>query len=86
MKKKKVFAVIFAVVALLFVILLGRLIETNNQGQYQVKQAFISGKMSARMTPGTYGQWLGNISTYRAVATIGLPKQHLMAYSFSLDC
>jgi len=75
MKKTKIFAVVFAVVALLFVILLGRLIETNNQGQYQVKQAFISGKMSARMTPGTYGQWLGNISTYRAVATVGFGDQ-----------
>lgn len=75
MKKRKIFAVLFALVALLFIILLGRLIETNNQGQYQVKQAFISGKMSARMTPGTYGQWLGNISTYRAVATIGFGNQ-----------
>ena len=75
MKKRKIFAVVFAVIALLFIILLGRLIETNNQGQYQVKQAFISGNMSARMTPGTYGQWLGNISTYRAVATIGFGHQ-----------
>lgn len=75
MKKRKIFAIAFAILAILFVILLGRLIETNDQGHYQVKQAFISGKMTARMTPGTYGQWLGNISTYRAVATVGFGEQ-----------
>lgn len=75
MKKSKIFAILFGVIAVLFLFMLGRIFETNNQGEYQVKQAFVSGKMTARMIPGTYGQWLGNISTYRAVATVGFGSE-----------
>lgn len=69
--KSKIGIAVVIVIAVLFVSLLGKLFETNTQGHYQVKQAFISGKMSTRMVPGTYGQMLGTIHTYNAVATIG---------------
>lgn len=62
-------------IAVLFLIFATSIFQTNHQGEYQVKQAFISGNMSARMTPGTYGQWFGTISTYRAVATVGFGNQ-----------
>lgn len=75
MNRKKVLIIVFSVVGLLFIVLTGKLFETNNQGQYQTKQAFLSGKMSARMVPGTYGQWLGRIYDYKAVATIGFGSQ-----------
>ena len=76
MKSRKIFGIAFAVIALLLVVILGgRLIETNNQGESQVKQAFISGKMTARVTPGTYGQWLGTVKTFRQVATVGFGNQ-----------
>lgn len=65
----------FLLIAILLLMLGRKLVETNNQGHYQVKQAFISGKMTARMSPGTYGQWLGNVDTYRAVATVGFGSQ-----------
>ena len=63
---------LIAVVMLLFV---GSIFETNTQGYYQVKQAFYSGKMSVRMTPGTYGQMFGTITTYKANATVGFGDQ-----------
>ena len=53
--RSKLLIVIVVVVAGLFLILAKNLFETNYQGKYQVKQAFISGKMSAMMSPGTYG-------------------------------
>ena len=73
--KKKIMGIAFLLIAILLLMLGRKLIETNNQGHYLVKQAFISGKMTARMTPGTYGQWLGDIHTYRAVSTIGFGTQ-----------
>ena len=76
MKSRKIFGIAFAVIALLVLVILGgRLIETNNQGEFQVKQAFITGNMTARMSPGTYGQWLGTVKTFRQVATVGFGDQ-----------
>lgn len=51
----------------LFVLLMvsGSLVETNNAGYYQVKQAVGSGDMSVRTEPGTYWQGLGTITTYK---------------------
>jgi hypothetical protein len=46
--------------------------ETNDAGYFQVKQAAITGDMSVRFDAGTYGQWFGNISEYKNVATCGI--------------
>jgi hypothetical protein len=75
MNRKNILAILFAVIVLIGLILIGKLVETNKSGEFQVKQAFISGTMSARMIPGTYGQWFGDIETYRNVATIGFGKE-----------
>lgn len=40
------------------------LVETNNSGFYQVKQAAWTGSMSVRSTPGMYWQGYGTIVTY----------------------
>jgi regulator of protease activity HflC (stomatin/prohibitin superfamily) len=40
------------------------LLETNQEGYYQVKQAAVSGKMSVRSSAGTYFQMFGDIFTY----------------------
>lgn len=41
------------------------LVETNNAGYYQVKQAAVSGSLSVRNDPGTYWQGFATIHTYQ---------------------
>jgi len=77
--------IVVLVVGILLLIFAARLFETNNQGEYQVKQAFISGTMTARMVPGTYGQMLGQIETYRANTTVGFGQEQEGDISANLD-
>ncbi len=59
---------IIAVTAVALITLLstvGQIVETNDEGYYQVKQAAVSGEMSVRNQAGTYSQWFGNITTYQ---------------------
>ena len=72
MKNKKVFAIAFAILAILFLVMARGLFQTNDAGYFQVKQAAITGTMSVRFDAGTYGQWFGNISEYKNVATVGI--------------
>jgi hypothetical protein len=60
-----------AIILILVAIFSGKIIENNKAGYCQVKQAFITGKMSTRMTPGWYLQLNGQIFTYKQVATVG---------------
>jgi hypothetical protein len=58
----------------LFIIIFGlifsqSLIETVDKGTYQVKQAAISGKMSAKMTPGIWAQLFGDIDVWPKAQT-----------------
>jgi len=66
---------LFIIAAIAIIAMSAKIFETNDQGHYQVKQAFITGEMTARMVPGLYGQWFGNIETYRAVTTMGFGDQ-----------
>lgn len=50
--------------AFLFLALSSQLFETNNKGQFQVKQAAITGTMTVRTKPGTYPQLFGDITTW----------------------
>jgi hypothetical protein len=72
MKNKKVVAIAFAVLAVIFLVMARSLFQTNDAGYFQVKQAAITGDMSVRFEAGTYGQWFGNISEYKNVATVGI--------------
>ena len=74
MKKQKVFAIAFAILAFGMLLLLGSVFETNKAGYYQVKQRAIYGDLSVRNTPGTYGQWFGTITTYEIAGDIILSK------------
>ena len=47
----------------------GSMVETVEKGTYQVKQAAISGKMSAKMTPGLWGQYFGDIDVWPKAET-----------------
>jgi regulator of protease activity HflC (stomatin/prohibitin superfamily) len=62
---KKIGSVVFVLVS--FIVLLAalpQLVETNNAGFYQVKQAMGSGAISIITTPGTYAQYGAKITTY----------------------
>lgn len=63
---RKVGILVGGVVALILTLSVGgQLLETNNQGYYQVKQAAVTGEMSVRNTGGTYPQMFGTITTYQ---------------------
>ena len=85
MKRSRRIIIIVSLLAILFLIMIGRLFETNTQGEYQVKQAFITGTMTARMVPGTYGQWFAAIETYRANTTVGFGQAQEGDISANLD-
>lgn len=42
-----------------------QLLETNDKGFYQIKQAAVTGEMTVRNEPGLYPQLFGDIFTYR---------------------
>lgn len=75
--RKIILASVFGVLSLIFLIMLGSLFETNQAGFFQIKQAAISGDLSVRFEPGTYGQWFGTVHTYKNVATVGLGENHI---------
>ena len=56
-------------VLLLAVFLGGNIVETNAPETYQIKQAAITGAMSAKMDPGMWMQWFGNITTWPKAET-----------------
>lgn len=85
MDKKKIFAIAFAILALILVIMMGSILETNTAGYFQVKQAAITGNMSVRLNAGTYWQWFGTISTYKNVATVGIGEHHVGDGSADID-
>lgn len=63
---KKVGILVGAVAALILTLTLGgQILETNNEGYYQVKQAAVTGDMTVRNQAGTYGQMFSNITTYQ---------------------
>jgi hypothetical protein len=72
MKNKKIVAIAFAVLALLFVFLAKGIFQTNEAGWFQVKQAALTGNMSVRFAAGTYFQWFGAITEYKNVTTCGI--------------
>lgn len=70
--KTKIFAAVFLIIAFGVVAMLGRIIETNEAGFFQVKQAIWSGELTTRIASGTYFQNFGDVTTYKNVATVGL--------------
>lgn len=63
---RKVGVIVFVVIALGGLILLSNnIVTTNKAGYYQVKQAAVTGNMSVRNSPGMYGQFFGDITTYQ---------------------
>jgi len=72
MKNRKIFAIAFGLLAIVFLLLSFSIFQTNEAGYFQVKQAALSGNMSVRFDAGTYFQWFGSISEYKNVTTCGI--------------
>lgn len=63
------------VVCLLIAITLGgQIVSTVERGTYQIKQAAITGTMTAHMTPGMYGQWFGDVVIFPMAETFYFTK------------
>lgn len=67
---KKIIVAIVAVVGFVtFIALSGSILETNNKGQFQVKQAAGTGTMTVRFKAGMYPQLFGDITTWDKAET-----------------
>ena len=73
---KKIVAIAFVFLAVIFLILAKGIFQTNDAGYFQVRQAAITGNMSVRQTAGTYFQWFGTITEYKNVTTCGIGESH----------
>ena len=68
--KKWITIAVIVIVGIVIISIADNLAETNQDGHYQVKQAFYTGDMTVRSRSGTYGQWLATIWDYKNVATV----------------
>jgi regulator of protease activity HflC (stomatin/prohibitin superfamily) len=65
LKLRHYIAIGITIMCIIFGILLGgQLVSTVERGTYQVKQAAVTGTMTAHLEPGMYGQWFGDIITF----------------------
>ena len=65
MTSKRIIMLVVGLAAVIFIaVSAGGLFETNNAGNLQVKQAIITGTMTAKLDTGTYLQLFGDIHTY----------------------
>lgn len=62
--KKMIFGFITFIGVIFVCIFAGKMFETNTFGNYQVKQAAVTGEVSVRSEPGLYWQGWGKIETY----------------------
>ena len=60
---------VIAVCLILAVAVAGQIFETVQKGTYQIKQAAITGTMSAKMTPGIWLQFFGDIEVWPKAET-----------------
>ena len=75
MNKKHFLGIVAGVMLIVLVMLSSGLFETNQAGHFQIKQAALSGKLTARFQPGIYVQNFGDIETYKNVAAVGFGKE-----------
>ena len=60
---------VLAILAVVGLFCVSKMFSTVSKGTYQVKQAAITGTMSAKMEPGIWGQWFGDIQTWPKAET-----------------
>ena len=76
MKNRKIIAIAFAIIAIMFLLLAKGIFQTNESGFFQVKQAAFTGNMTVKFDAGTYFQWFGTITEYKNVTTCGIGEHH----------
>lgn len=69
--------VVTGIVLLLTLTLSSQVVETNTEGNYQIKQAAVSGDMSVRNKAGMYMQGFGTITTYQVSDMYYFSTSHL---------
>lgn len=57
------------IVFLVVVIFAGSLVETNEAGNVQIKQAAVTGELTCKLDPGMWAQLFGTIHTYKEAST-----------------
>lgn len=62
---KPVLAIGFLVLALILLPLCGMMFETNRAGLYSIRQAAVTGEMTAYTQPGMFPQMFGDVYKYR---------------------
>jgi regulator of protease activity HflC (stomatin/prohibitin superfamily) len=67
--KKQVTIGFVAILLMIAIACAGKIFETVEKGTYQIKQAAVSGTMSAKMTPGLWFQNFGDIDTWPKAET-----------------
>ncbi len=72
--KKIVFGVVFVIILLITALVADNLVETVEQGSYQIKQAAVTGEMSAKMTPGMWMQMFGDMTNWPVSETFYFTK------------
>ncbi len=73
---RQVSFIVLLLLVVLVVVFGSQIVETNRRGQYQIKQAAITGTMSVRMTPGMYGRWFGAIDTWNKAETFYFTSEY----------
>ena len=74
----KQFVGIFGLIAVVVLVWLsGSLFETNKFGNYQIKQAAMTGTISVRNEPGFYWQGGGSIVTYPVSEDVNFETENL---------
>jgi regulator of protease activity HflC (stomatin/prohibitin superfamily) len=63
--KSYIVGIVLGMISIVALISGGVLFETNSAGYLQVKQAAITGSLTCQMQPGMYGQFFGDIHTYK---------------------
>ncbi len=73
---RQVSFIVLLLLVVLVVVFGSQIVETNRRGQYQIKQAAITGTMSVRMSPGMYGRWFGAIDTWNKAETFYFTSEY----------
>lgn len=69
--------IITGICGLLCIVFAGKIFETNQFGNYQIKQAAGTGKISVRNDAGLYLQMFGSIETYPVSEDVDFEKENL---------
>ncbi len=75
-RRQQVTLVVVGLIIVLAVFLGGNLIETVRKGTYQIKQAAVTGTMSAKMEPGLWMQLFGDIQVWPKAETFYFTADH----------